>query len=480
MFESLPSPASLAGADDAAVVAAIEAGSRAESGAAATRLAAIAELMERRLGDDEDERGLWACDGWDSAAAEIAAALGISHRRASSQMHLAYALRTRLPRTAARLAEGAISLAIAATIAWRTRLVVDSDAMATIDSELAIQATRWGPLSEKGLDNAIDAVLEEHDPSARYEYNAAIRYRDVQFGKPDDATGTSSLYGSLKSPDAVLFDRRLRAMIRGVCSDDPRTIGERRSDAVGALLAGSDRLACRCGKPECVGAGTDSRADSVVIHVVADERAVQSAHTAKPEATPTKDPYYAAVLQGGGVVPPAQLAELIDAGAKISPLRAPDQTAEPRYRPSAKLARFIRARDLTCRFPGCSASAEICDVDHTIPDERGGPTHPSNLACLCRKHHLLKTFWSEWSETQHPDGSITWTTPTGKTYTTYPGSKAVFPHWDTTTAPLPAPDATRPAAPIANRGLQMPRRKRTRRAEQAQRIKSERARHDSG
>ncbi|CAJ1582353.1 HNH endonuclease signature motif containing protein [[Mycobacterium] wendilense] len=499
MFEQLPSPESLARADDAAVVSAIEAFGRAENSAAAARLAAVAELMARRLFDDDDERDKWACDGWDSVAAEVAAALGLSHRRASGQMHLAHALRTRLPRTAAKLAAGAISLRTAATIAWRTKLVETSEALATIDAELAARAAGWGPLSDSRLDTSIDAVLDEHDPDAKLEYHVGARARDIQFGKPDDTTGTTSVFGSLTSPDATLFDRRIRAMIANICSDDPRTVGQRRSDAVGLLLSGADRLACRCGKSDCGGAGTDDRAGTVVIHVVAEERAVRQASTAmtrpartpsnqaaptETEAAPTEsgEPDTgrrpAAVLQGGRVVPAPLLAELIATGATLRPLRAPDQAAEPRYRPSAKLAAFIRARDLTCRFPGCNAPAERCDIEHTIPYQRGGPTHPSNLACLCRKHHLLKTFWTEWAETQHPDASITWTTPTGKTYTTYPGSRAVFPNWDTSTAALPP--AAKPAASDADRGLQMPKRKRTRRAEQAQRIKSERARNGSG
>jgi len=35
-----------------------------------------------------------------------------------------------------------------------------------------------------------------------------------------------------------------------------------------------------------------------------------------------------------------------------------------------------------------------------------GPTHPSNLKCLCRKHHLVKTFWG-WRDQQLPDGTVT-------------------------------------------------------------------------
>ena len=77
--------------------------------------------------------------------------------------------------------------------------------------------------------------------------------------------------------------------------------------------------------------------------------------------------------------------------------------------PSRKLADFVRCRDLTCRFPGCDEPAYRCDLDHTIAYPVG-PTCASNLGCLCRKHHLLKTFWC-WLARQLPDGTIIWTSP---------------------------------------------------------------------
>jgi hypothetical protein len=95
---------------------------------------------------------------------------------------------------------------------------------------------------------------------------------------------------------------------------------------------------------------------------------------------------------------------------------------EPRHRPSKKLAEFVRCRDLTCRFPGCTKPATVADLDHTIPYPYG-PTCASNLKCLCREHHLLKTFWPGWSERQLPDGTVIWTDPDGHTSTTYPGSR---------------------------------------------------------
>ncbi|VBA51448.1 hypothetical protein LAUMK41_00893 [Mycobacterium attenuatum] len=108
MFEvSLLEPAELRRCDDASLVAAIEDCARAEAAASARRLSAIAELTCRRTASDQ--RADWACDEWDSAAAEVAAALGVSHGRASGQMHLSLAL-NRLPKVAALFLAGGLSL----------------------------------------------------------------------------------------------------------------------------------------------------------------------------------------------------------------------------------------------------------------------------------------------------------------------------------------------------------------------------------
>jgi hypothetical protein len=178
-------------------------------------------------------------------------------------------------------------------------------------------------------------------------------------------------------------------------------------------------------------------------------------------------------MVGGGAVPAPLLAELICGGAKVAPVSHPgDAAAESGYRPSAALERFIRCRDLTCRFPGCDRPAEFCDIDHTVPYPLG-LTHASNLKCLCRKHHLLKTFWTGWSDKQRHDGTIVWTAPTGQTYTTRPGSRLLFPSLCLRTGELPtAPTVERPPG---DRGIMMPRRRRTREQDRAYRIDAERA-----
>jgi hypothetical protein len=145
---------------------------------------------------------------------------------------------------------------------------------------------------------------------------------------------------------------------------------------------------------------------------------------------------------------------------------------EPRYVPSKKLADFVRCRDLTCRFPGCKEPATNCDPDHTIPWPYG-PTQASNLKALCRKHHLLRTFWSGeggWRDRQEPDGTVIWTDPDGRTHAATPGSRLLFPELCAPAAPVIATGTP----PAHTAGLAMPRRRTTRAEDCFRRITDER------
>jgi Domain of unknown function (DUF222) len=456
-------------ADDAAVVSAIGECARMEAVAAARRLAAIGEFVSRHA-DGPTDCAYWSCDNWDAMAAEVAAAQRISHAMASGQMYQAVALRDRLPQVAALFAEGVITARLASAIVWHTDLIKDPDTMRLVDSTVAKDAARFGPMSVAKTARAIDAVVIQHDPGALRRARDNARSRDVVVNQSDDKSGTAALWGRLYATDAAVLDRRLSKMAYGVCQDDPRTIAQRRADALGALAAGADRLACGCGNDACpCGDAADERAANIVIHVVADAAAVDT----DPEADAPAEGTPLAVVDSGGMLPPAVVAELVRGGAKVRPVRHPAEAPpESGYRPSADLERFIRCRDMTCRFPDCDQPAEFADIDHTVPYPHG-PTHASNLKCLCRKHHLLKTFWTGWRDVQHPDGSIVWTSPTGHTYTTRPGSRLLFPALCLPTGELPT--MARQYGSQGNRGVMMPTRRRTREQDRARRIDAERA-----
>jgi hypothetical protein len=96
----------------------------------------------------------------------------------------------------------------------------------------------------------------------------------------------------------------------------------------------------------------------------------------------------------------------------------------------------------------------------------------SNLKCLCRLHHLLKTFYG-WRDQQLPDGTVIWTLPDGHTYVTTPGSALLFPSLCAPTGDPPPPAAT-PVERCGERTAMMPLRARSRAENRAHRIATER------
>ena len=89
------------------------------------------------------------------------------------------------------------------------------------------------------------------------------------------------------------------------------------------------------------------------------------------------------------------------------------------YHPPAGLADHVKARDVHCRFAGCRRQAADAELDHVTAWSDGGTTSEPNLAAYCTHHHRLKHH-AGWRVDAHPDGRLTWTTPTGHRHTTAP------------------------------------------------------------
>ena len=83
---------------------------------------------------------------------------------------------------------------------------------------------------------------------------------------------------------------------------------------------------------------------------------------------------------------------------------------------------LARARDRTCRAPGCHRPATACDADHIVPWP-DGPTTLPNTAMLCRYHHRLKTHAPGWTMTGAGDDDVVWITPSGRQARTAPLSR---------------------------------------------------------
>ena len=443
-------------AQPAALLDEVRVAARAETKAVAQRLGAIWRLYRVRL-RQHGAAETWAIDTLDAVAAEVAAAQAISLGLANSYVRFARAMHERLPLLGMVLSAGDVDYRLFQTVVYRTDLITDPDTLAVVDGQLASRAGRWTSLSQGKLAREVDRIVAKADQDAVRRRKERVEERDVSV--TDSGDGIASIYGTVFATDGHLLAQRLDALAATVCADDPRTVNQRRSDAMGALAARADSLGCQCGNSDCP-AGK-KRASNVVVHVIADQATVEGRSDA---------PGY---LVGGDDLIPADLVAALAASAKVRPLFNPaDAPPEPGYVPSAKLAEFIRCRDLTCRAPGCDVPASECDIDHVIPYAEGGLTHASNMSCKCRKHHLAKTFWG-WRDRQLPDGTLIWTLPDGQTYVTTPGSALLFPNLCVPTGELEVPTPTTQDR-CGDRAAMMPTRRRTRAQNRARRIEAER------
>ena len=115
-------------------------------------------------------------------------------------------------------------------------------------------------------------------------------------------------------------------------------------------------------------------------------------------------------------------------GVTVRPVLDPDRTdAVDAHDPPGWMRDTVILRDRHCVFPGCTIDARGCDLDHIQPylsPDQGGPpgqTSTENLACLCRRHHRMKTF-RPWRYRRTDQGNYLWHSPHGPPYTVTPGN----------------------------------------------------------
>ena len=338
----------------------------------------------------------------------------------------AEALDTRLPRVFRLLAEGRTDWRTVQLIITRTELV-DSDLIAALDQSMAERIVNWQCWSRQRILNAVDSAVRAIDPKAAKERRVtADNARHISFTALPN--GMAQVHGALSAPAAAIVDKRLAEMAASVCPNDPRTIVQRRADALGALAEGRP-LVCACDQPDCPARTAEAPpapggGPRFVINVIATQDTLDGL---------SDQPGY---LEGYGVIDADQVRALAESATlRLLTEPAVNDAEALRYQPSAALERWIRCRDLTCCFPGCDRSAWRADIDHTIPFNHGRPsagglTVPGNNKCYCREHHRLKTFHGGpggWRDEQLPDGTLVLTSPTGRVYRSTPAGTELFP-----------------------------------------------------
>ena len=229
-----------------------------------------------------------------------------------------------------------------------------------------------------------------------------------------------------------------------------RSRAQTRTDVLRDLLLAGDPMRLVAGSPE-----EAVRAHIQVVVTTTAPPGTNSPTGTTPTASAPPE-FTDAELIGSGPVDPEQIrgyAGHADFWEKVTVSgESGDVLSVDRYRPSAQMRRFLGARDLHCRFPGCRVPVNRCDIDHTIPAADGGTTSTDNLAHLCRGHHTMKHN-SDWDHRLLPDGTMRWRSPTGRVYDDEPPSRVRFLKHDNTGTPPPRPSVTRssppPPAPVS-------------------------------
>ncbi|MBW0127676.1 HNH endonuclease signature motif containing protein [Pseudonocardia oceani] len=368
--------------------------------AAARQTAVLAEFQQRP--GDGSVRAVplreWASD-------EIGMALTVS--RGSAQVRLAQARRL------SGVLRPTRDLLEAGRLCWsRTRLVCDRLALLDDTLTAAVQervlpaapGQTWAQL-DAALRRAILA-LDPDGAASRHRAARAERRVDVFAGED----GMATLWARLTAPDAASSYAWLTRLARGLGADDPRTLDQRRADLLAAVLTG--RLVLR----------DPAASDTVAVVPVTPGKPLITVLV--PHSTLTGADDAPCELVGYGPIP-APLAREIAADSVWRRLVTDPLTGtvleygRTTYRPPAALADHIRARDITCRAPGCRQPAATCELDHVIPWNPDGTTGEDNLVTLCPAHHDLKEH-PGWQTELGPDRALEWTTPTGHRYRTEP------------------------------------------------------------
>ncbi len=334
----------------------------------------------------------------EGAVAEIRAALSLTRRAAESDLDLATSLRDRTPQVLEALRAGRIDL----RRAW---VLVDETSHLDPDTANEVAGRvldRVDGRTTGQLKSLVRRLCIDFDPdTAHQRHQSALTERKVVAELGPDSTST--ITASDLPPDRVaqIMDRLTRIAHTLRKDGEHRTIDQLRADIFLDLLEGN----------------TSSK-----IHGTIDIRVDLTTLTGLNDR--------AAELNGWGPVI-ADIArhvtsrigptwQITASGSADNPTEAPivDQYVT-RRRPTTTTRRLVEAKDPTCIFPGCRRPSTQCDLDHRIPVADGGPTHPDNLAPLCRHDHRIR-HQHGWTHTPTPNGGHQWTSPLGNHYTRPP------------------------------------------------------------
>ncbi|MFD4422516.1 DUF222 domain-containing protein [Agromyces sp. NPDC058484] len=331
-----------------------------------------------------------------AAAAELSMRLQIPAGTVRNRAHEADILQERLPRVWARFTNGIAGYADVRAAADAASAFETGDArLDEFDHSLAELIGTSTSSRFRQRVRTLRAKLDRATLEARHTREFAARRVIVEH--VDD--GMSWVHLFVSSVDAARIQARLDATALSMsgAADEPRTLDQLRADTAIAWLTGE---------------GTPTAATAEVIVTV-------------PLFTITGKSGEPGHLDGVGPIDPATARQLFADAPSFLRLAVDPITSAPldldrtRYRPTKAQRRWLALRYGRCTRPGCNRLAVASDIDHVQDWFFHGPSNIANLAPTCRGDHRLK-HTARFTVAKRTDGTMTWRSPTGRTYANPP------------------------------------------------------------
>lgn len=379
----------------------------------ARRLAAIAAAGAGAPGSQAEYLGFTAEHAQRVLADEIHLATGLAKGDAEDRVAFVTAPAARTQALEEALAEGRTSWARARYVFTQSLPLDDADAQSLAAEALAPPPAGEAPVTWQQLRRRVrTGVARRLDVPQRRA--AALAGRRAYGDSGPEGCGVVVITGSNERVAGA--QQRIEAIARAVrAAGDSRTLDHLRADiALDLLLFGVPDSDCTvAGAADWTGlapAGLPAARVDVVVSL-----ATLLGHSETAGQLPDRTPVPAHVVRDLAIAEGSTWRRIVTDPATGYAIDVDARS----YRPPPHLARFVRVRDGGCRAPGCTAPATHTDLDHVRPYTEGGPTAATNLHTLNRAHHTPKTS-GLWKATLARDGTATWRTLTGRTYTTHP------------------------------------------------------------